>query len=136
MTCRVEDCGKKRDKENHPKIRFFECPVDKTTERAWMKACGQSFAQFKRFQVCSDHFAKDDYELQERILQQPFSKWRLKKDAVPTLNLPIPGKPPTDRTVRATKRRNKETVSEAMEEFQQNKAKEAKVFVSATSQTT
>lgn len=114
MTCRVVDCGKTWDTENNPGIRFFKYPADKTIQLAWIKACGLHSLPSKGFLVCSDHFAKDDYDWQEGIPLKSRGKWRLKKDAVPTLNLPL-----ADKTVPGYKRKNKET----------------KVFVSTTSQT-
>lgn len=109
MTCRVLSC-KNVEKETIARgliVQFYEFPNDPDLNSLWTKMCGmvQSVSclsanpplrqltlllQVKgKDWICSDHFVESDYNSREISIGLPFRKWKLKRDAVPSVNLPV-----------------------------------------------
>ncbi|XP_055375293.1 uncharacterized protein LOC129608018 isoform X2 [Condylostylus longicornis] len=65
-------------------------PKDKKILEKWIIACNRSDKfSIKNARVCSDHFTEDDWRLQDILMNIPKGNRKLKKDAIPSKNLPF-----------------------------------------------
>lgn len=89
-SCSVRDCTHKQ-KRKSTTISYFTFPKETLFRDLWAGACGKH-VNFKFGRICSLHFQADDYidDVESRMFGVPSRKYRrpLKKDAVPSLNLP------------------------------------------------
>ncbi|XP_055382521.1 uncharacterized protein LOC129612781 [Condylostylus longicornis] len=89
MSCFVKNCGNYPYKKSIRNMRFFRFPSDKSLFRKWVKACGIEVNERQdNMRVCQNHFADEDYRLQDILLKTDLMKRRLKPGAVPSKNLP------------------------------------------------
>lgn len=110
--CAVVGCNnnnKKTSKNFASSCRYFSFPSSKQISKLWVQKCYQKNTfNIKYARICSYHFSDDDYCAKEKLLQLPRNKWKLKDDAVPSLNLTKCPKVKTpkqvDRDVRMKKR--------------------------------
>lgn len=120
MYCPVYGCNSDGQK-NTSGIHFFSFPSGKSVSqqnrrKAWIQFCKRkAFKPSSCSRVCSLHFAEDAYEpghspqFLERIeCDEPF-RIRLKSDALPTLNKPLPDIS-TSKTRTYTERRQRKKV--------------------------
>ncbi|XP_058802310.1 uncharacterized protein LOC131670606 [Phymastichus coffea] len=120
MKCCVKFCESKSTKISD--IRFHHLPrpndgfvnnenyfgkIEKISRlKAWQKALGLGNNYSKSFVVCSLHFKKNDYLLPVFQLLGGISCKNLKKNVVPTQNLPVKKIIPTNRSLRKQQRAN------------------------------
>lgn len=72
-------------------MRYFTFPSEAELLKQWISACQLDLKYNpKNCRVCSQHFLNEDYSLRDQLLKTPFEKRKLKKDAVPSVNLPAP----------------------------------------------
>lgn len=86
--CAVYGCPNDSRYPRKPKFRLYRFPVkDEALLGQWVAACRTDEINIHFAQICSDHFAKTDFdpELQGREVK---GLTRLRPTAVPTLNLP------------------------------------------------
>ncbi|VEN46707.1 unnamed protein product [Callosobruchus maculatus] len=119
--CAVMGCSNNNNKKCNvvPDCRFFSFPKDKKVCDQWILRCYQKHKfNIKTARICSDHFLENDYCLKEKILELPQNKWKLKSDAVPSVNLMKSPREPTsfqqERSMRMEKRLNKEIIQHKM----------------------
>lgn len=96
-SCSVNGCrSNQRQKENET-IKFHHFPEDKIVQQKWIDVCCRKTpTNVKYARICSLHFEPTAYKRQMiyelLALPVPRNQCVLKKDAVPTLNLPkLPG---------------------------------------------
>ncbi|XP_060840266.1 uncharacterized protein LOC132921323 [Rhopalosiphum padi] len=73
---------------NNSKIMFHKFPTDTVILEKWLKFCNNYKTisdEYQNFQICSEHFNKDNYE-NKYTNESSYPIKVLKKDAVPTLN--------------------------------------------------
>ena len=86
VRCTVKDCV------NIWKLgqltRFFRFPRDEIRRKLWVTACGiQEHEICDSDRVCDKHFEHEAFNLQERVIGLPSTKWKLANTAVPTLHV-------------------------------------------------
>lgn len=71
-------------------MRYHRFPGDPSTRSKWLKACGRQVHNCATARVCSRHFTDASYErdVQHELLGLP-TRCRLKKGALPEINLPV-----------------------------------------------
>lgn len=92
VTCAVVGCknnNNKRCRHSETKVRYFTFPAHQAVRDVWIQRCRQK-CNFKAVngRICSEHFNEEDYCVKEKLLNLPAIKWKLKKDAIPSVNLP------------------------------------------------
>lgn len=89
--CAVVGCSsnnKIKSKNYKPDCRYFSFPKEKSVCDAWVHKCYQQHKfNTKTARICSEHFTDDDYCLKEKLLNLPHNKWKLKPEALPSVNL-------------------------------------------------
>lgn len=67
---------------------FFRFPRKKNFCQNWVLKCYQQHKfNVQTARICPKHFSEDDYCVKEKLLKLPQNKWKLKNDAMPSLNL-------------------------------------------------
>ncbi|XP_052124775.1 uncharacterized protein LOC113215458 [Frankliniella occidentalis] len=79
--CCVPQCSDVKTGENH----LHQVPKDLALRKKWAIAIKTGKDLSDKMAVCSKHFTKEDYK---KSMKQDCKKFRLKPDAVPSLNLP------------------------------------------------
>ena len=86
VRCIVKDCEIYRKSGQMP--RFFRFPRDEIRRKVWVAACGvQELDICVSGRVCDKHFEDEAFNLQERVIGLPSTKWKLANTAVPTLHV-------------------------------------------------
>lgn len=94
MRCAVVGCKTDYQSKNFAKeLMFFRFPNDNTLRKLWLNACKRADkVNVENARICSKHFDKNSYErnLKFELLGYSARNRRLlKRDALPTLNLPM-----------------------------------------------
>lgn len=105
--CEILSCTN-TDRSN-PGMRFFAFPKDSHLQAEWNALCGEKRVKYRH--VCQEHFDKEAWSMQDRILNVPLKKRLLAPGAVPTMNL---GRPPTTRGKRPKLGTSRGAVVEAL----------------------
>lgn len=91
-SCAVYGCTNYNKKTRYGDVRYHRFPLTIEFQRKWLAACGRSDnVNVKNATICSHHFADDEYftPLKCKLLNySPVNFRYLKREAVPTLNLP------------------------------------------------
>lgn len=116
VICSVRGCkGNNRRKNYEGNLKFFTFPKNADLCKTWIRCCGKAGkVNTNTERICSIHFTDDDWLLKDILLNTPVKKRHLKKDAVPTQNLPNKVLEPSDRSKRYTKNKNKKLVQEIL----------------------
>ncbi|XP_055379040.1 52 kDa repressor of the inhibitor of the protein kinase-like [Condylostylus longicornis] len=87
--CKVKNCKNYEGKKTEKQIKFFKLPKDEILRAKWLTACGlNKQCSMNTVKVCSDHFVESDYCLKDVLLNTTTKKKHLKKEAVPSQNIP------------------------------------------------
>ena len=73
-----------KDKDKKRGVRFHRLPNDVNIRALWLKQLGLNQADLSSEDICSDHFAYNDYE---NIYATGRNRWRIKTDAIPKLKV-------------------------------------------------
>lgn len=117
VVCAVNGCiNSFRLVKNKSEVKFFRFPAKTEVANLWVKLCGtKRFINLKTARICSEHFCDNDWRLEDKLLNIPLEKRRLKTDAVPSRNLINMPPSPSAREKRARKRTREELVNQAIE---------------------
>nr|CAH7765335.1 unnamed protein product [Callosobruchus chinensis] len=90
--CAVVGCSNnnnKRSKNYSSNYRYFSFPTaNKEVCKIWVQKCYQKHMfKIENARICSDHFSDEAFCDKEKLLQLPRNKWKLKENAIPSLNL-------------------------------------------------
>ncbi|XP_044752970.1 uncharacterized protein LOC123312543 isoform X2 [Coccinella septempunctata] len=87
--CAILTCNNTHRRTKGGNVRYHRFPGDNKTRMRWIELCGKTVSNSSTARVCSHHFSKVCYErdVQHELLGLP-SRCRLKKGAVPDINLP------------------------------------------------
>lgn len=89
--CAVVGCSSTSNKKSKYfclERRFFRFPKDKNICEKWILKCYQRDKfNIETARICSKHFSENDFERKEKLLKLPEKKWKLKRDAIPSLKL-------------------------------------------------
>ncbi|XP_031357652.1 uncharacterized protein LOC116181424 isoform X2 [Photinus pyralis] len=98
--CAVANCNNTHRKTKGGSVRYHRFPGDPTIRSHWLKACGRLVHNCATARVCSLHFRGSSYErdVQHELLGLPIRS-RLKKGALPEINLPYTSLPEETPTV-------------------------------------
>ncbi|KAJ8938284.1 hypothetical protein NQ318_013023 [Aromia moschata] len=118
MRCVV--CGYNRNNLSKNNFKFFGFPKDEKLKAKWRHLCKREDPFYvNNARICSNHFVDEDYErnLRYELLGYQLKRFRsLKKEAVPSKNLPNREKNPSksDRVQRQKIRHDKKTVEQIL----------------------
>ena len=86
MFCCVYGCNS--DSEVNPHLSFHQFPLNRQQAKAWeIRIRRQNFEATKHTYVCSRHFSLEDFSEPRQDTPEQFRKVRLKRGAIPSLNL-------------------------------------------------
>lgn len=106
--CAVVGCSTNNNKKSKDvsDCRFFRFPREKEVCEQWVLKCYQKHKfNVKTSRICSKHFLESDYCLKDKLLKLPPKQWKLKSDAVPSLQLiKSPSVQQTSRSMRMKKK--------------------------------
>lgn len=115
VKCVVKGCKNYSNKKNKQLVRYFSFPNDENLKKQWISACQIDCEKhnIKYSRVCSNHFTDEDYSLRDKLLNIALEKRKLKKYAVPSMNLPV-SLVVSQRSKRLEKRSTKKLVEELL----------------------
>lgn len=95
MRCSVTGCENNNwSKKKKLSVSYFSFPKDVTIRGIWLnRCCNEKISEISHnTRICSDHFTPDDYskDLRVELGLEATPKKSLKKNAIPSLNLPLP----------------------------------------------
>ncbi|XP_031329863.1 uncharacterized protein LOC116160867 [Photinus pyralis] len=119
--CAVFGCNNSRisTKDTEPEIIYHNFPKksDDSIRKEWIRRCKRVMNP-STSQMCSAHFTAEDYErdMRNELLGLPLQK-RLRKNSVPTLNLPESSKETTHSLARKERSLKKQEERQRIEEM-------------------
>ena len=88
VCCGVAGC-KNNSRNKTSDLSFFALPKEVNIRSKWIDRCGR---KGKSTRICSAHFRDEDYEIsyfvKKSVMGRQAARKKLKKEAVPSLNLP------------------------------------------------
>lgn len=88
--CAIVTCKNTHRRTKGGNVRYHRFPGDDETRLRWIDVCGKTVSNSATARVCSHHFSQACYErdVPHELLGLP-SRCRLKKGAIPDINLPF-----------------------------------------------